>query len=34
MLNELSRKILAGEVSREKGIRVDAFNGRLVFTND
>ncbi|PWR70476.1 ATP-dependent chaperone ClpB [Methanospirillum stamsii] len=33
LLNELSRMILAGEVSREKEIVVDEQDGKLVFSN-
>ena len=33
VLNDLSRKILADEVSREKPITIDAAEGKLVFNN-
>ena len=33
VLNDLSRKILADEVSREKPITIDAADGKLVFRN-
>ena len=33
LLNELSRRLLAGEVSREKPITVDSFGDGLVFRN-
>ena len=33
LLNELSKQILAGTVNKENGIRVDAKEGALVFTN-
>ena len=33
VLNDLSKKILAEEVSRDKPILIDAFDGKLVFRN-
>ena len=33
VLNDLSRKILADEVSREKPITIDAADGKLAFNN-
>ena len=33
VVNELSKRILAGEVEREKPIRIDAEGEKLVFSN-
>ena len=33
VVNELSKRILAGDVNREKPIEIDAVNQRLVFSN-
>ena len=33
VLNDLSKKILAEEVSRDKPILIDALDGKLVFRN-
>lgn len=34
IVNQLSKKILAGEVDRTKNVRVDVFDGVVVFRND
>lgn len=34
IINPLSRKILAGEVNKEKGVMADVFDGTVVFRNE